>query len=468
MSTTSRHLILLASLLVLALACVPAAHAGVQVSMSSSSGLGVTTDVADKDDNIQINAVLTPEGAVGNWDVDPFCIEGNILDPFGNFCVDENDSDCSAISSRGRRVIRCSRTGAGVSVSTRGGDDALFLGTRGDAVSIDTSSGNDLVLRRRRVDNEPVESSSGTWNATLGSGSDGYTGSDGQDFLNAGTGNDTIDTGDGSDSVTAGDGTDVVNAGPESQKNDADGYDGGDGFDTLDWSGRSTGVFVALIGTTGGAPTENDGIANFEKMIGSSGDDSFLGFDSEGRGGNDTLTGSNGADKIVGGAGADVMRGFGGDDVIDANDGVADTRISCSTGTDTVKLDLKDPNPDDAAACESITRVAVNEEPSTEIASPSAKLSGATVAIRVRCPKTVKRAKGCAGALTAALAKSGASRPAKTAYSVKPGATATVKAILTAAEVARVNRSGQTLVATLAEKGLKGAETVIRRVVLTR
>jgi hypothetical protein len=279
---------------------------------------------------------------------------------------------------------------------------------------------------------------------------------------------DELHAGDGSDSVDAGDGNDTVDAGPESQKNDSDGYDGGTGFDTLDWSGRSTGVFVALVGSTGGAPNENDGIAGFEKMIGGSGDDSFLGFDSDGRGGNDTLTGSNGPDRIIGGGGADVIRGFGGDDILEANDGVADTRISCSTGVDTVKLDLRDPNPDDAASCESITRAAVNEEPSTEIASSSAKLSGSSLSIRVRCPKTVKRSNGCSGTLTAALAKGGAAKPAGTSYAVKPGKTGSVRVSLSASEAARARAGGQTAVVTASEKGLEGAETVIRRIAVKR
>src|SRR4051812_19697709 len=120
MPTTARNIALAAVLAALALAAAPAAHAGVQVSMTSSSGLSVTTDSPDHDDSIQVNATLTPEGTVANWGVDPSGVEGNILDRLGNFCVDENDSDCSGISSRSRRVIRCSRTGAGVSVSSRG------------------------------------------------------------------------------------------------------------------------------------------------------------------------------------------------------------------------------------------------------------------------------------------------------------------------------------------------------------
>lgn len=243
----------------------------------------------------------------------------------------------------------------------------------------------------------------------------------------------------------------------------SDAYDGGSGVDTLDYSARTTGIFAAAIGTTGGAPGENDGIANFEKILGGSGDDSILGFSSNGGPGNDTLTGSNGNDSIVGGPGADIIRGFGGDDTLDANDGVADVRISCSTGIDTVRLDLKDPNPDDASACELIDRRAVDEEPATSIARASARLAGRTVAVRVTCPRAVGRS--CAGRLTAAFASHGAPSPAPARYAVRLGSAEVVHVALTRAELALVHRAGRaTAVLTASEKGRHGAETVVRRV----
>ena len=66
----------------------------------------------------------------------------------------------------------------------------------------------------------------------------------------------------------------------------SDCYDGGAGFDTLDYSARTTGIFAALVGTTGGAPGESDGIANFERILGGAGNDSILGFSSNGGAGN--------------------------------------------------------------------------------------------------------------------------------------------------------------------------------------
>jgi hypothetical protein len=160
-----------------------------------------------------------------------------------------------------------------------------------------------------------------------------------------------------------------------------------------------------VIGTSGGAPGEHDGIIEFERILGGSGNDSILGFSSEGRGGDDVLTGGNGGDRIVGGAGADILRGFDGDDVLDAKDGVADVRISCGAGNDTALLDLKDPSPDAFEFCELIDRRAVNEEPATAISEASSHLAGDTLAVRVSCPRGVGRR--CAGRLTAPRRRDG-------------------------------------------------------------
>ncbi len=113
-----------------------------------------------------------------------------------------------------------------------------------------------------------------------------------------------------------------MDAGPETGR-DSDGYDGGSGVDTLSYHQRTTGIFAAAIGSTGGASGENDAIAGFERIDGGAGNDSILGFSSNGGPGNDVLTGSNGGDTIIGGTGADTLRGFGGDDLINANDGIA-------------------------------------------------------------------------------------------------------------------------------------------------
>ena len=232
--------------------------------------------------------------------------------------------------------------------------------------------------------------------------------------MQGGDGNDTIDPGPGADGVSAGAGNDVVDAGPETGR-DSDAYDGGSGIDTLSYLQRTTGIFAAAIGTTGGASGENDGIAGFERINGGAGNDSILGFSSNGGPGNDVLTGSNGDDTIIGGTGADTLRGFGGDDLINANDGIADTRIDCSTGVDTVFLDLKDPVPTDAEQCELTDRRKVDEEPGRRSSRRARACATATSACG--CTARARRAArgsstGCATASGRARARRCACRPA--------------------------------------------------------
>jgi hypothetical protein len=209
-------------------------------------------------------------------------------------------------------------------------------------------------------------------------------------------------------------------------------------------------------------------------MIGGSGPDSFLGYSADGRGGDDVLTGDNGPNIMRGGSGSDVIRGFGGDDLLIADDdgvtrsgavvGTPDVRITCSTGVDQVFLDLTDPAPEDQANCEQISRRAIEEEAPTVIASAGAAVRGRSAAIRIKCPRAVRRS--CAGKLTVALGRRSGG-PA-TRYRVPLGRSRVINAVLSAAEAARVRQTGKPLVATVTslEVGIKGAETVSRQVKL--
>jgi Ca2+-binding RTX toxin-like protein len=440
------------------LGAASAARAGFHVSMSSSSGLVVTTDDPNSSDPTIVTGQLTPEGSVANWDVGALCLT-NVLDPLGNLCIDTNDSDCHAQNRGFGKEIRCARTHAGVSISTRGGDDNIHVGTSAtDPVSVDAGSGNDTVSSASIFTDIPVGPSGGAWTVTLGSGNDQYLGSLGSDFVSGGDGNDAIDPSSGPDTVNAGAGNDVVRAGPDSERTQHDGYDGGPGFDTLDYSQRTSGIFVAKVGSTGGFGSE-DSIANFERILGGSGNDSILGFSSSGGDGNDTLTGDDGPNTIVGGPGADIIRGFGGDDTLNAKDGIADTKIECGPGNDTVLLDLRDPNPTDAQACELIDRRAVDEEPATRILTPSARVSRHVAAFRLGCPRAVHRV--CAGKLALTVGRSPIRGSA--AYRMSAGRD---RVVHVAISNLRGPRHAVVATVTSREEGLKGAETVTRRIQL--
>jgi hypothetical protein len=430
--------LILAIAIAIALVAAPAASAATIANMNFPTGLSVVPQESDHAEDIHVIGRLTPEGAVANWDVESTgCIS------VGFTCVETtNQVDCDDQRPFSGRAT-CLRRFAGVTVSLRGGDDNLDVyHGEGDTFTIDMGPGDDDVNtdgHELNIGEFPASNTRGSWTAALGTGNDTYIGSAGPDFVQGGDGNDSINPGPGSDGVSAGDGNDGVNAGPETERTISDAYDGGDGFDTLNYSARTTGIFAAAIGSTGGASGENDGIAGFERILGGSGPDSILGFSSNGGPGNDVLTGSNGDDTIVGGLGADTLRGFGGNDTIDANDGVADTRIDCSTGKDTVFLDLKDPNPNDAEDCELIDRRKVDEEPGTEILTASARLRGGHIGVRLHCPRKAH----CSGKLNGVR------------YRVRTGASKTVRV--------PASRKG-VVVLTAREDGRKGAETVIRRV----
>ena len=107
-------------------------------------------------------------------------------------------------------------------------------------------------------------------------------------------------------------GNDVFGSSPGSQI-----YHGGDGIDTVDYSGTSGAVTIDLnvntahsgsAGEAKGGDAEGDHFDSIEQIIGSSG--------------HDVLTGSDRSERFSGGPGGDTMRGRGGDDsyVLSGND----------------------------------------------------------------------------------------------------------------------------------------------------
>jgi hypothetical protein len=435
------------------------------VTTSITTGLGVTQSEPNRADNLIITGQLTPEGnAIANWQVDGFCVRGFILDPDASGCISTSDPNCSVPPASNPRVVRCPRLRPGIGAATGGGDDGISISfSLNDPVFLDAGAGDDIVRNGSGVTGVPEGRGEGLWVTRLGAGADVYNGSLGRDIVNGDAGNDTIDPGLGNDAARGDDGNDVVIA---SSPEGGNSFEGGAGVDTLDYSSRTAKIFVAALGTTGGDLNAVDNIFEFERILGGSNDDSILGFSSDGGPGNDVLTGDNGRNTITGGSGADIMRGFGGSDTLNASDGIADTRIECNTGIDTANLDLKDPNPEDAPACELITRKAVDEEASTLIASARARLRDRRVRLVLSCPRAVGRA--CAGRLSLALGRAGARAAGATRYRIGRGRRAGVEIALRAADAARVRRAsgGLVAVATSRERGLKGAETVTRQVTL--
>jgi len=102
-------------------------------------------------------------------------------------------------------------------------------------------------------------------------------------------------------------------------------FNGGDGVDTLDFSGFATWIDVFLPGGmlgAGGAPANNI-VSGFENVIGTAYGDTLIGDGAdntiEGRDGADIIDGGGGNDFLIGGAGADtfVFGPAGGQDTVD-------------------------------------------------------------------------------------------------------------------------------------------------------
>ena len=119
--------------------------------------------------------------------------------------------------------------------------------------------------------------------------------------------------------------------------------DGGAGIDTLDYRTSTAAVNANLATGSGlGGDADGDVFSNFERILGSSDNDTLTG-DAErnvlfGRGGADVLDGGEGRDRLGGGSGNDTMSGGLGRDTFffgagnDKLDGGADWDVALFSG----------------------------------------------------------------------------------------------------------------------------------------
>ncbi len=215
---------------------------------------------------------------------------------------------------------------------------------------------------------------------TLNSGVDSFTDSGPfRDNVNWTSGDKTISMGPGTDSTfVTGIGNDVVDAGAgddditQAQFSDgADVLDGGAGDDRLVYSSGATspGVSISIDGQPNdGRPGEGDNAIGFERLLGTSGNDTLIGDDSA----ND-LNGSGGDDVLIGLGGSDGLIGNDGNDSLVGGEGRDD--LSCGLGFDSVVAD-----PFDVIAAECERRGA-------EVQGATAAVKGkGTAKVRITCP----------------------------------------------------------------------------------
>ena len=217
-----------------------------------------------------------------------------------------------------------------------------------------------------------------------GSGSDAIHGGGGDDTLSGGSEN--VNSTDTSADVVSGDGGDDTFVTPGSRlggvqvvPDGGDTFNGGDGVDRADYSGRSGNVTVSL-GNDVAADLADDGQSgegdtigsDVEQVTGGAGADTLTGNDQANRlhggagTGADTIEGGAGADRIFGGYGqglfggggagdgADTLRGGAGDDTVSARDGAADAVVDCGANFDIAYTDTTSGAADAPAGCENL------------------------------------------------------------------------------------------------------------------
>ncbi|TAL40169.1 MAG: tandem-95 repeat protein [Alphaproteobacteria bacterium] len=196
-----------------------------------------------------------------------------------------------------------------------------------------------------------------------GTGNNTYIGSASGDYIDGGDGNSTMYGNDGGDVLRSGNATNALFGGAgddyiyDNGYVTSDTYDGGAGFDTLDYNS----VFANVVATISGgvissAQTGNDTISGIDDIYFGFGNDTITGDATTvlvlhggsgndilttgdmgdalfGDSGNDTLTGGAGFDTLTGGLGNDKIFAGDGDDVVNETDGGNDT-INGGAGVD--------------------------------------------------------------------------------------------------------------------------------------
>jgi Ca2+-binding RTX toxin-like protein len=266
------------------------------------------------------------------------------------------------LASDGNIYFVTSSTLSGSSSVTTGISSSTFdaiIGNIGNG-TVNGTAGNDVIYGGPYATN-PTNTGNDTINA--GAGDDFAFGGGGNDVLDGGSGADNLFGGIGNDSILGGTGDDTIGGGAGN-----DTIAGNAGLDYLFYADSDAAVSVELtagVAIVSGGHAQGDSITGMDGVIGSSFNDTLIGFDSAstdpsdpftnvfyGGGGDDSMIGRGGGDLLYGGTGNDTIYGdrpgdtFTGtdNDIIsggDGNDAIygggdADT-ITGDAGDDTVE-----------------------------------------------------------------------------------------------------------------------------------
>ena len=204
------------------------------------------------------------------------------------------------------------------------GNDTYAVNVAGEGITELAGEGTDLVLAEVSFSlGDNLE------NLTLlGVASINGAGNTLANIITGNSGNNTLDGGEGNDSLFGGAGTDVLNGGngddllrPGPGNGEPDTINGGDGFDTVDYSDALAGVDVTVRSGVTFQAAIGDVLTSVEQVIGSRFDDRLIPSDlafalATGGPGNDVIHSSLGTYNRI--------RGDDGFDQLDANTGSTD------------------------------------------------------------------------------------------------------------------------------------------------
>lgn len=363
------------------------------------------------------------------------------------------------------------------------GRDDIRGGVRADTLSGGPES--DLVLGEEG--NDTLDGGAGIDEVEGGPGADTITASGGADLLHGNGGNDSL-TGSSGARLFGDSGDDYFN---ENAANPPQQISGGEGFDTVDFSGRQGPEVITVADPTEGdgeGPHEGNNITDAERILGGKGLDIIVGSSEDnvlvGNGGDDLIVAGSGTDTLQGGPGEDTLVSkdeFHGDhfeggpdnDRILANNGAPDI-VSCGEGSDSAEVDLKDilvlhvvkfgtaalQLPD----CEAITKGPVDDSPPGRPKGRTIRLLRHAAALDFRCPGSALPS--CSGQLLVQDARRGGKVLGHVNYALGLGQVRTLRVHLTRRARATLLRERRTIVRTVEQGhskiGPRGAEFVMR------
>jgi Ca2+-binding RTX toxin-like protein len=286
---------------------------------SANTGVTGTTNDNVPGSNTPASVNFTLNGGNG----DDFLVSGDGNDNLQGGPGDDGVSYEAA--SNGVVVNLTAATGTGMGNDTLANVQDAFGSAFDDSIT-GNSLDNDLF---GDDGDDTIDGAAGNDTVNGQDGDDTVKGADGDDTVDGEAGNDHLLGGNGLDSVSGGDGNDIIDEGNAS--NGEDSLAGDAGFDTLDYSARTTDTRAAASSGNSGqiSPAESDNVdSSFEVYMTGTGNDELTGdgtdetfvpdggsYDVDGNGGFDTL------DFITGPVTVDLEVGIEEIELLDLTDG---------------------------------------------------------------------------------------------------------------------------------------------------